>query len=274
MFYNFLVFLGLGLCLLVSDVDAKAPLSSSEELVEFIFAYDSNDGFQGFTDDDEVIPEENPGYDVELLLMIEKYVPVKFRFKRMPWKRCLIQLGNGNISGVNGSYKKEREALGVYPRLENGDLDGSKRFASGDYVLATLKNSDLDFDHEKKRFVNQTGLIAAQKGYSIVSDLKKYGIDIYENPGGVPPLMKTLVIGRVQGILAHRMSIQYEMETNSLFSNIEIKNPPIKSKKYYLIIAKDFYKKHPELSQQIWDTLEMLRDKHAEDLYSKYLKLN
>lgn len=272
MFYKFLVFSVLGLCLFVSDVGAKAPLSSSEELVEFVFAYDSNDGFQGFTDG-EVIPEENPGYDVELLLMIEEHVPVKFRFKRMPWKRCLIQLGEGTVSGVNGSYKTEREALGVYPRLDNGDLDGSKRIASGDYVLATLKNSDLYFDHENKRFVNQTGLIAAPKGYSIVADFKGYGIDIYENSGGVQPLMNMLVLGRVQGILAHRMSIQYEMETNSKFSNIEIKNPPVKSKNYYLIIAKDFYKKHPELSQQIWDTLEMLRDKHAEDLYTKYLNL-
>lgn len=271
MLKNLYVYLFLGM--LCFTISANAQSVSSDERVEFIFAYDSNDGFQGFTEVGNLIPEDNPGYDVEILLMIEELVPVKFRFKRMPWKRCLTELGQGTVSGVNGSYKKERESLGVYPRLANGELDGSKRIASGDYVLATLKGSQLNFDHQHKKFLNQTGVVAAPQGYSIVADFKKYGIDLYENKGGVMPLIKMLTLGRVEGILAHLKSIQYEMEKHSGFSNIEIKLPPIKSKNYYLIISHDFYRKHPELSQQIWNALEKIRDEYGKDLYTKYLKL-
>ncbi len=53
---------------------------------------------------------KNPGIFIEEMRYIEKQTNIRVKYKRMPWKRCLINLKSGKIDGVIcGSYKKERE---------------------------------------------------------------------------------------------------------------------------------------------------------------------
>lgn len=262
----FKVFIGILILLCSSPVYAEKP--------EFVFAFEDKEGFPAYLGNGHEIPIDNPGIDIEVLRLVEQQVPIKVVFLRLPWKRCLVELGAGRVSAIEASHKKDREKLGAYPRDIDGVVDSSKRLTSETYSLYTRKGSTLRYDTHSKQFLNLKGSLGAQFGYSIVEELRKNGHNIEESESTFTNLQK-LAIGRVEGIITQDSQTDFQIKKYPIkFASIVKTEPPIKTKPYYFIISHQFAEKYPKLTQQIWDTVAKLRKTKLPELYTKYYSLS
>ncbi len=107
-----------------------------------------------------------PGIMIEEMRFIAREANIRVKYKRVPWKRCLSLLKIGKIDGlICGSYKKEREKNGVFPKNSDGKPDPSRRFSDSTYYLYVKKSSKLKWDG--KKFSGSKVRIGAELGFSI-----------------------------------------------------------------------------------------------------------
>ena len=192
---------------------------------------------------------------VDLLKSFEKEIGVKFSFRVLPWKRCLRMLKQNKLDAVfNASFKKERTKIGVYPIL-NGEVNTSRGTHSSNYVLYTKKKSNLKWSG--KKFIGLNGLIGAERGFSIVSDLKKVGADVKEVGDATKGLIMTQK-NRLQGF------VTLESPGDFAFKNLDKKykkdltkfSLPVKSKRYYIIFSHKFANSQKATLEKIWKSIE------------------
>ncbi|WP_163833447.1 substrate-binding periplasmic protein [Spartinivicinus ruber] len=198
---------------------------------------------------------KHPGYFIEFLQAIARDLNVNINIVRMPWKRCLISLQEGRINAVTtASYKPEREKSGRYPK-KAGQLDVSRRFNTSSYFLYAVK--DLLVKWDGNILENKSNLsVGAQRGFSIVADLNNLGVKTTEvdNPeSGFIMLLNN----RLSALAVHENVGQVYVRK---YNNIKQLSPPLKTKPYFLIISHQFYSKYPEFSEEIWNTVEKLRN--------------
>lgn len=212
---------------------------------------------------------EKPGIAVDLLQSLEKRVPIKISFIRLPQKRMFYELKRGEVDGIIASFKPDRKKFGVYP-MKDDAVDPSRRISSDNYVLYTLKGSPLKWDDQHKRFLNHDGLIGAPLGYSIVADLKKWGARIEESLDPVSTLEK-LIRGRIQGLAGLETTIDHLLSKKpEKYKNIQKLQPALVMKPYYLVLSHQFVQKQPALAQLMWNVLAEIRENEFSTISLKY----
>lgn len=212
---------------------------------------------------------QNPGVAFETLGLIEKHMNVSFVYQRLPYKRCLAYLESGRADAVmTASFKSKRERQGVYPK-QNGNLDTGRRVYFSSYYLYIREDSKIRWDG--KSFHNLDGRIGAELGFSIVDDLKKWGIQAltFNGPNDCFFLLHK---GRLAGVAAHESTGQkfvYKYKTLKQIS------PPLISKPYFLIFSHQFYNAYPDLSEKIWNAIAELRQSTRDwkNLKEKYYSM-
>lgn len=216
----------------------------------------------------------NPGVAVEMIQSLEdKISNFRINLTRAPWKRCKNNLENGSTDGIfNASFKKKRLKIGLYP-WKNGKVDPSRRITKLSYSLYRLKNSK--FSWNGKGFSSLKGAIAAPAGFSIVDDLRtKHNASVEEAPATKNTFLM-LVNKRVEAAAVQTVTGDFLLASNqNNFKKSIVKNPiPLVNKDYYLMISKQFQKKHPKLTEEIWNKIEEIRQNKLEKLMIKYSKL-
>lgn len=234
--------------------------------IPFIVAYENKLQHPYYLGEGEVIPPQ-PGYSVELLRkMAEKRPEIKLEFVRMPWKRCLSALEKGKVMGIfNASYKTDRLRNGVYP-TKNNRPDSDLRIAVLSYSLYIQKNSSLNWDGQK--FINLQGTIGGPLGYSIIDDLKSWGVETMETVSSRNGLQK-LALGHIAGMAVQEFTGDFFLKQEE-FKDLVKLTPPLITKNYYLMISHQFYDEYTALSQKIWKTLGEVRETHVTELFNKY----
>ncbi len=246
-------------------------VSGQAQEVEFIFAYDTQQGFPAFMGKGLEVPEKYPGTYIEILREVARRVPIKLTLTRLPWERCKAYLAQNRVSGINSSYKKERARMGVFPRLEDGRLDRSKRITSDAYRIYTKRGSGLRYDASNIKVLPEQSLIAAPLGYSIVEYLAKHGLQVEQHPDGVEGVLRLLVYGRVQGVIAHQSQMQFVLNQTPDFAEVIVPvEPAVQEKDYFILISRAFYRSHPELARAIWREIEDLRETLLPQLEQDY----
>ena len=213
---------------------------------------------------------QNPGVAFETLQLVEKRIGIPIKFKRFPYKRCLLSMQSGKVDAVmTGSYKAEREQQGVYPR-KNNRIDISRRVYNSSYYLYILKDSKVQWNGSA--FENLNGPIGVELGFSIIDSLKKWGADVITFTGPEACFKFLAHFDRLSGVAAHdstggRFLYQYK--------NLKRLPTPLETKAYYLLFSHQFYNAYPELSEKIWDKIAELRESTQEwqDLKEKYFSL-
>lgn len=247
------------------------PSISFSQPVEFIYCHGDKENFPYHMGNKRTPSTQNLGIDIELLKMIEKRLPIKVKFKSLPWKRCQMELRDGGVSAIIGSYKKNREEIGVYPKFQDGRLEQNKSIYSGNYSMFVLKDSAVLFDHGTEQFTNTAMPIGVNTGYSIVDQLISAGNTIEKNSAGTFAIFHQLVTERISAAVVLEEQGVYLLGKFSFeFENIERKSVPVKSKPAFIIISHQFYEKHPELSEKIWNFSSELRVRRLNGLYKKY----
>ncbi|SMF29001.1 substrate-binding periplasmic protein [Pseudobacteriovorax antillogorgiicola] len=211
------------------------------------------------------IGDENkpfPGYFFDFLEELSKKLKIPVRYERHPWPRCLAKLQQGKLDAVcAGSYKKDREDVGLFPKKPDGTVDESRKVNANGYYLYVLQDSGVDWDGE--RFINLKKPLGTITGYSVIDRLERLGATI-DTARNDQLNLKKLLLGRLDGVVTHETSGQ--LFTNH--PNIRKVEPPISSKPYYIIISHALQKTYPGYADKIWDTMVEVRD--APEMQERY----
>ncbi|OQY12570.1 MAG: hypothetical protein B6I31_02945 [Desulfobacteraceae bacterium 4572_19] len=233
------------------------------------------------TSDTEYIPHligtggkfsvDRPGVAVEMLMLLEQLLDIKINFVRYPHLRNVRYLELGKIDGMfTWSFKKKRMKIAVYPML-GGKPDPSKRMFDFSYVVYKLKSSKLEWNGQQ--FINLNKPMGVKSGSSIATVLReKYNVKVDDMGVKYIPLnFKKLLLKRIDAVVELETAADMVINLNeSLKKDIVKVGPSFTQKPYYLVLTHQFVKKYPELSKQIWDAIEEIREKHLKDLLKKY----
>ena len=198
------------------------------------------------------------GLNIVLMEAAAAKAGAKLEIVALPWKRCLGAVEDKSIDGaIAASYKDERAKFAVYPTT--GDKpDENRRLHTEEYSLYRAKGSNVSWDGSK--FSNLTGSIGAQRGYSIIDNLKKWEAKVDE--GGALPKdnMKKLVGGQVQAVALTSEEGDQLSKTPDFSGKVEKVTPPLIQKPYYVIFGKEFYSKNQAMVDSIWSNIATIRE--------------
>lgn len=214
-------------------------------------------------DDAESAPwiiKDGKGLNVVLMEMAAAKAGVKLEIAALPWKRCLGEVEAGSIAGaIAASYKDERAKFAVYPTKDDKP-DAARRLYTDSYTLYRAKGGNVSWDKEGSKFVNLTGSIGAQRGYSIIDDLKKWGAKVDEGGGASKDNLKKLVGGQVQAVAMNTIQGDLISDSAEFKGKVEKVTPPLIEKPYYTIFGKDFYSKNQKTVDGIWAAMATVRE--------------
>ena len=201
------------------------------------------------------------GLVIQQLQIIEKINKVKFKYIRLPWKRCQIEAKMGKIDGlIAASYTKVRTEWGVYPTYKNGNLNRNQRLHTDSFVIFKTKNSPIVYENGK--FLNlDTHKIGVQLGYSVGNDLEDQGYPTYSSYSTARDLILALDSNLISvAILQNHATNKVLDENPKLKNNIIALKPPFKIADQYLLFTKRFYSKNKKTSDQIWSSITNARE--------------
>lgn len=212
---------------------------------------------------------EKPGVALDVIKLVEKELDIEISISRIPWKRGLLQLEQGNIDGLfSASFKIERFQYGVYP-MKDEQIDRDRKFYDLCYCLYKMKDSPLIWDG--KTLKNQSRPVGTMRGYSIINILKENEIDFVENDNELSNF-KMLTLGRLDAVATYSdagdaLLNQYQDE----FKDVVKMEHYFEAKPYYLMFSHQFVKDNQEVADKIWDAIERVRKSEKFfKLFNKY----
>ena len=210
---------------------------------------------------------------VELLKSFEKELNIKFSFQVMPWKRCLSKMRKNQVDGVfNASFKEKRQKMGAYPFV-GGKLSEIRGTHSSNYVLYRSIGKNIKWNG--KGFENIDSPILVERGFSIKDDIEQMGFKTFQVSRALSGF-KMLQRGKMSGMVTlEAMGDMVLDDKPELKEKIEKFLPPVKSKRYFLMLSHNMVKNHKDLSEKIWSSIQSANEKGIpKELYKKWsLKL-
>jgi len=226
--------------------------------LELTFACENAQDFPTVMGNSDKVLDKNPGMGIDACRELEKKLGIKITIIRLPWQRCLESLKTGEVDGIfTASYKDERKEYGNFPE-KDGKVDASRRYSSISYALYKNKGSNIGYDGNK--FLNINGKVGAPRGYSIVDDLKKKGLEIDEGQNTKSDFLK-LVNNRLAAVAALEQTGDYLLKKEAEFTGkIEKVLPIIVEKPYYFMLSRQFCEKNKDMSEKIWNAIRDIRE--------------
>lgn len=219
--------------------------------------------------------KDGTGINFILLNLVDDALPeVDFKYNQVPWKRCFINIETARTQGCfAASYEEKRLKFGHYPGThKDGAVDETLRLHSSSYSVYTLKDTDISVT-DKMTISGLTGNIASPAGYSIGKDLKDAGYSVDSLASKTANNFSKLMAGRIQAVAALTLNGNNILAQQKRFSDkIDVLNPPLVNKPYYLMLSKEFLKQNKPLAEKIWATIASVRDSQIfKDKASAYL---
>jgi len=240
-------------------------VSAEENNVKLIIAYSNVDSFPFQIGNSDLVADP-PGLSIEIIRQAAKDIGLDVAFRRYPNKRVLLSLEHGKVGGAcTFSFKKKRLKSGLYP-MKSGELDEGKRIGTIGYYFYKLKGSALQFDG--KALTGNNRKIGANRGYSIVDDLRNMGIPVTEMDNTTESFTM-LLKKRFSGVANQNIDADPFIAAQG-YTNIEKVLPAIKSKPYFLMLGHGFVAEHPQIAQKLWDRIGKIRDKKTGEILKKY----
>lgn len=238
---------------------SASVMSNSLSANKLKFCYENKDVPPHYLGDGLGVPEEKPGAAIEVMQQLDKEVlGFEIGFVRKPWKRCLSELQQGKVDSVIGRHSNERATFGVYPKNDQGKLLVDLAFSRTMSCFIYDESLPLKWDGQTLHSPKPLGA-AVPRGYSLVKDLRKLGIDIYET---------TTIESAHELLFARKVKLS--------LSNCKLENRPsyilqhpipVSDTAGYLIFSKRFYAEDPKRANYLWQKLRSI-DKEA--IYKKY----
>lgn len=228
------------------------------EPVKLVFVFQDVDNFPYEVGENETVNAQTPGLSIELLQLVAQRLQIFFEFKRLPWKRCFIELQKGTVDGVfSASFKPERLAFGAYP-MQADAVDASRRIYTMSYMLYVPTGSALRWDGNA--FAPPPKKIAVIRGYSVIDDLSKMGIPVEEVKNSYVAL-KWLNSGMFDAAALLELSGDAALAAHTdELSRIEKLPIPLITRDYYLMLSRQRIEQSPKLAEDIWNAMKVVRE--------------
>ena len=199
---------------------------------------------------------ERVGLNFDMLKRVEAKAGVSFEYELLPWKRCLAKLKANDVDGAfSVSFSDERRQYGTFSR--SGEADIQKRMHVSRYYLVRKKGSAASWDG--KRFSNIDGKIAFQLGYSVAELLHQLKMPVDESNDSPYNMGRKVLTGRVAAAAMFDSDVDVLMN-GPLASQLDVVPTALVEKPYYLLLSNALVKARPELADQIWKSVEDVRN--------------
>jgi len=239
------------------------------EKVPVVMAYESTDLVPYYFGKSVIIPAK-AGAAIDLIRLTDKKISeVEFYLVRHTWSQCLKLLEEGKVDAVfPGFYTDERNEYAKFPMKKN-KLDKSRMMFSFDNSVYTSTVSKVQWDG--KKFQNLKGAVSIPRDYAVGRDLEKMGIKVDNFAIDTRQAMLRMLTGKSEAaVLLDRTADDLIKKEPKLFKNVVKHKINFSSQKSYLLFSKDFYSKHPELSEKIWNVIKEVRENNLDEILKRY----
>lgn len=197
---------------------------------------------------------DRPGLNNLLIERAARRSGVTVRFHPMPWARCLLKAGKGEMDGVvAASYRPERLRIGMFP-MKNGNVDSERRLMHNSYLLYRRKG-DTQVQWNGRQ-LKVAGLVGVQTGYSIAGTLRQLGAGVQQDERLPAPLLNSLLDGDLQAVALTAGEGRRLMATHPAYARrLEALPLPLEEKDFYLLFSRQRYRSNPALAERLWQDL-------------------
>lgn len=217
----------------------------------------SEDIFPNLMGDKLELDAEKPGLAVEVLRLVEQNIDVKFQYKRLPYRRAIVNLKQGKMDAfIYANYSPELEESGVYPK-QNNKLDVDRRLLTERWNLYQMHSSPFVWNGNP---TPEMGRVGAVVGAAITKDLEADGIYVESTKQLLSSFLK-MTKGRVDLVAAVDLNGDYLLKSNpENLANVVKLEPELAKKYYYMLFSQQFYHEYPQYSEIIWNTISEMRE--------------
>jgi polar amino acid transport system substrate-binding protein len=241
----------------------KNPLMILVVLCSLVTQLNASEKIKLCYEDASVFPwitGDNKGLAILELHLIEKMLKVKFELTRLPWKRCQIEAESLRFDGIiAASYNSNRASWGIYPTLDNKNIERDFRMHTDSFYVYTRKDSPIKWSDNKFQNLGKNA-IAVQLGYSVANDLVESGHEILSTFTTPYEILKLIDINKMSvAVLQNYETTKTLNDHPKLKINITRSKKPFKTADQYLLFTKDFYSKNETLTKNIWQATKKAR---------------
>lgn len=205
------------------------------------------------------------GLSQDLILMAAQHIQPQLEIEMLPiaWPRCLKLLENGQVDGAfSTSYMPTRLDYAVFPSKADGQPDPTRRLSSLSYSLYVGKAAKIEWNGRKLRNLN--GPIGIQHGFSIGQLIAELGAEAKPLSRDTRELLRHVAAGHVEAAALQTFQADLELSRDKVLADQVQKLPQILTEKnYYLSFSRQFYRRHTDLVQQFWQSLQIQRESPA-----------
>ena len=153
-----------------------------------------------------------PGITVEVLIQAARDIGIELNIHRYPTKRLFTTLQDGKLDAICCmSYQQSRLEIGSFP-ASGGKVDIQRRISEFSYYFYTLKDTHISWDG---KILSGVKLIGANRGFSVVKDLRKLGYAVTEVNKNEQNL-QMLIRDRIQAYAGQNKTVDPMIANNSI----------------------------------------------------------
>ncbi|PVZ69483.1 substrate-binding periplasmic protein [Pelagibaculum spongiae] len=201
---------------------------------------------------------EHPGANIELMQQLGQQLNLNIKFRRLPWRRCMLLLKQGRVDVIPGmGYLESRENFAVYP-MQGSGIDASYRLGNGAFYFYRRKNSQVEWNGRKlKKLKGKVGFVS---GYSVEKALNNDDLAA-EGARHQQQNLEKLLRGHIGLMVGYNSMVDVVMRQKpELMDQIEKVYPAYQTYNYYLVFSHQYASAKPLMHKKIWAALEKIRE--------------
>lgn len=213
------------------------------------------------------VKEGQHGIAPDIFFLTAKATDTPINFVRLPWKRCIADLKQGNTDAIAAFiYSEERDKWAVFPKA-NGTLD-DRYFYQSDYLVFTYPGSNLSWDGEL--LLPKSANVQSIPGYVSTQRLSEMGFNSnapLQPKKAIELISRKLLDGFVVDALVGKRLIA-DLELEGLVVPLE---KPFMTQHWYIAFSKQAYAQQAADIEAFWTALKAVRINHSDALFDQYL---
>lgn len=210
--------------------------------------------------------QHKQGLLADLLNASAQQLDIEIKYISAPWKRCILFMKTGSVDALlSAVHDPSREAWGVYPR-QGGQIDHSRRLWTVHYRLYHHQTSPLTWNGERLSH-NSLG-VDAPPGYKIHKRLKEMG--------ALPELshlpehgFRMLQHKRLDGYVLEEETAKQLIQREGMDKIVPAQKVFLEED-IFLPFSHHWFSEHPQLADQLWNTLAAQRSAQKNQLSKTY----